>query len=186
MSTYLLLCSPVSRPSQPPSRSRARRPSTVLLPLYGLDNRPPTSSLSVSTTMTSLAASTPGTPAASAPRMTSQPGGVVPTGLQQNSCANSAAGGPVRRYLFPDPAPVHESRLYSLLAGQQQLGESAGELEGRVRHPLGGELGDPAPVHEGGGRHQSVPEQQKRAHAQHEDFQVGGMDLFAIDRNGKC
>jgi hypothetical protein len=31
-----------------------------------------------------------------------------------------------------------------------------------------------------------MPEQQKRAHAQHEDFQVMGMDLFAIDRNGKC
>jgi hypothetical protein len=90
----------------------------------------------------------------------------------------------VRRDLFSDPAPVHESRLYGLLAGQQQ--QQLGELEGRVRHPLDGELGDPAPVHEGGARHQSMPEQQKRAHAQHEDFQVGGMDFFAIDRNGKC
>jgi hypothetical protein len=134
--------------------------------------------------MTSLAASTPGTPAASAPRMTSQPGGVVPTGPQQNSGPNSAAGGPVRRDLFPDPAPVHESRLYALPAGQQQ--QQLGELEGRVRHPLGGELGDPAPVHEGGVRHQSMPVQQKRAHAQHEHFQVGGMDLFVNDTNGKC
>jgi hypothetical protein len=90
----------------------------------------------------------------------------------------------VRRDLFPDPAPVHESRLYALPAGQQQ--QQLGELEGRVRHPLDGELGDPAPVHEGGVRHQSLPDQQKRAHAQHEVFQVGGMDLFAIDRNGKC
>jgi hypothetical protein len=116
--------------------------------------------------------------------MTSQPGGVVLAGLQQNSGPNLAAGGPVRRDLFPDPAPVHESRLYSLPAGQQQ--QQLGELEGRVRHPLDGELGDPAPVQEGGVRHQSLPGQQKRAHAQQEDFQVGAMDLFVIDRNGKC
>ncbi len=90
----------------------------------------------------------------------------------------------MRRDLFPDPAPVHESRLYSLLAaGQQQ--QQLGELEGRVRHPLDGELGDPAPVHEGA-RHQPMPDQQKRAHAQHEDFQVGEMDLFFNDMNGKC
>ncbi len=91
----------------------------------------------------------------------------------------------MRRDLFPDPAPVHESRLYGLPVGQQQ--QQLGELEGRVRHPLDGELlGDPAPVHEGGARHQSMPDQQKRAHAHHEDFQVRGMELFVIERNGKC
>jgi hypothetical protein len=117
--------------------------------------------------------------------MTSQPGGVAPTGPQQNGGHNSAAGGgPVRRDLFPDPAPVHAGNLYALPAGQQQ--QQLGDLEGGVRHPLGGELGDPAPVHEGGVRHQSLPEQQKRAHAHHECFQVGEMDLFVSDRNGKC
>jgi hypothetical protein len=117
--------------------------------------------------------------------MTSQPGGVVPTGPQQNGGPNSAAGGgPVRRDQFPDPAPVHESRFYALpAAGQQQ--QQLGEPEGRVRHPLDGELGDPAPVHEGGVRHQSMSDQQKRAHVQHEDFQVGRMDMFVNERNGK-
>jgi hypothetical protein len=131
-----------------------RRPSTSLL----LDP----ASLSVSTTMTSLAASTPGTPASGLQAAVSGPPLTAP--------AVSPTG---RGQLEPTGRP---------LASRVQLNVKKGGYQGQMEKfpdPARPIFQDPAPVH---GIQESPAQQQRRVPAHREDFQVGTTLLEMLNK----